>query len=81
MAENITQQLDAYITNKIALSRAMGYLSDSSKSHIIEILGKSGSGKSHFVQPLMESVADRYARRIYFSPHPLVLIIFLNLFR
>jgi len=73
MAENITQQLDAYITNKIALSRTMGYLSDSSKSHIIEILGKSGSGKSHFVQPLMESVADRYARRIYFSPHPLVL--------
>ncbi|HQF34696.1 MAG TPA: sigma 54-interacting transcriptional regulator [Candidatus Cloacimonas acidaminovorans] len=73
MAENITQQLDAYITNKIALSKAMGYLSDSAKSHLIEIVGKSGSGKSHFVQPLMESVEDIYAKRIYFSPHPLML--------
>jgi len=42
MAENITQQLDAYITNKIALSKAMGYLSDSAKSHLIEIVGKIG---------------------------------------
>ena len=73
MAENITQQLDNYIMNKIALSRARGYLSDNAKSHLIEIVGKSGSGKSHFVQPLMESVAEIYARKILFSPHPLVL--------
>jgi len=73
MAENITRQLDTYIMNKIALSRARGYLNDNAKSHLIEIVGKSGSGKSHFVQPLMESVADIFARKIYFSPHPLVL--------
>lgn len=73
MAEDITQKLDAYITKKIALSRVMGFLRDSSKSHLIEITGKSGTGKSHFVQPLMDSVSDVYERRIRFSPHPLVL--------
>ncbi len=73
MAENITQQLDAYIINKIALSRAMGYLRESSKSHLIELTGKSGSGKSHYVQPLMDSVSDVYEKRVCFSPHPLAL--------
>ncbi|MDY0151192.1 MAG: sigma 54-interacting transcriptional regulator [Candidatus Cloacimonas sp.] len=73
MPENLTHQMHSYIAGRIALSRVIGILRDNSSSHLLEITGKSGSGKSYFVQPLLESMADVYEKRIQFSPHPLDL--------
>ncbi|PKN73681.1 MAG: hypothetical protein CVU50_02915 [Candidatus Cloacimonetes bacterium HGW-Cloacimonetes-3] len=71
MPENMTKQMNSYITGRIALSRVIGILRDNSKSHLVEITGKSGSGKSYFVQPLMRSLEETYSERVFFSPHPL----------
>lgn len=71
MPENITRQMHDYISGRIALSRVIGILRDNSTSHLLEITGKSGSGKSYFVQPLLESMEDVYTQRVQFSPHPL----------
>ncbi len=71
MPENMTKQMNSYITGRIALSRVIGILQESSSSHLVEITGKSGSGKSYFVQPLLRSLEETYADRVFFSPHPL----------
>ncbi len=73
MPENMTRQMNSYITGRIALSKITGFLNDNSSSHLMEITGKSGSGKSYFVQPLMESATELYETRVFFSPHPLNL--------
>ncbi|MDD2229025.1 MAG: sigma 54-interacting transcriptional regulator [Candidatus Cloacimonetes bacterium] len=71
MPENMTKQMNSYITGRIALSRVIGILRDNSNSHLVEITGKSGSGKSYFVPPLMKSLEETYSERVFFSPHPL----------
>jgi Nif-specific regulatory protein len=71
MPENMTRQMNSYITGRIALSRVMGFLRVSSTSHLLEITGKSGSGKSYFVKPLLESMTETYGKRVFFTPHPL----------
>ncbi|GAB1365696.1 hypothetical protein MASR1M36_05670 [Candidatus Cloacimonadaceae bacterium] len=71
MPENMTRQMNSYITGRIALSKVMSYLRDSSTSHLLEITGKSGSGKSYFVKPLLDSMEETYGKRVFFTPHPL----------
>lgn len=73
MPENMTKQMNTYITGRIALSRVIGILRDKSESHLVEITGKSGSGKSYFVSPLLQNLAEHYPDPIHFSPHPLVM--------
>ncbi len=60
----------SYITGRLALSRITGILHDTQRSHLVEITGKSGSGKSYFVKPLMEALGDAYSQALFFSPHP-----------
>ncbi|MDD3234844.1 MAG: sigma 54-interacting transcriptional regulator [Candidatus Cloacimonetes bacterium] len=73
MPENMTKQMNSYITGRIALSRVIGILRDKANSHLVEITGKSGSGKSYYVQPLMNSLEETYSEIVLFSPHPLDL--------
>jgi len=81
MPENMTRQMNSYIAGRIALSKITGFLKDNESSHLLEITGKSGSGKSYFVQPILESMAELYENRVYFSPHPLNLNHFTEIIR
>ncbi len=59
------------MTQRFALSGLTAKLKDSSRSHLIEITGKSGSGKSYLIDPIINAIKDTYSRINYFSPHPM----------
>ncbi|MDD4310342.1 MAG: tetratricopeptide repeat protein, partial [Candidatus Cloacimonetes bacterium] len=71
MPESMMKQMHDYVTGRIALPRVIGILRDDTHSHLVEITGKSGSGKSYFVAPLLQSLEEVYSDRAFFSPHPL----------
>ncbi len=73
MTEGLTQQLHNYISQRFSLSKVLNLLLDKSHSHLIEITGKAGSGKSYLIKPLMETLQNTYEKVYFYSPHPLYL--------
>ncbi|MBM4403957.1 MAG: sigma 54-interacting transcriptional regulator, partial [Candidatus Cloacimonetes bacterium] len=71
MPEMLFQTIHSFMTQRFALSDLTAKLRDSSRSHLIEITGKSGSGKSYLINPIIDAIKDNYNRIHYFSPHPM----------
>ncbi len=71
MPERILQKIHSFATERFALSRVLGFVQDKTRSHLVEINGKSGSGKSYLIKPLVDSLQDSYSRIECFSAHPL----------
>ncbi len=71
MPERLLQKIHSFVTERFALSKVLEKLSDKSQSHLIEINGKSGSGKSYILKPLKASLSEIYDRVEFFSGHPL----------
>lgn len=70
MTEGLTQKLHNYISQRFSLSKVLNLLQDQSNSHLVEITGKAGSGKSYLIKPLMEALQQFYEKVYFFSPHP-----------
>ena len=60
-----------FVSERFNLSRVLEQIQDSSHSHLMEITGKSGSGKSYLITPIISALQEKYAQIVYFSPHPL----------
>lgn len=71
MTEKLHPMLGSFVTDRFALDRVISILGDKSTSHLLEVTGKSGSGKSYLVQPLLDALSQSYSRVEFFSPHPL----------
>jgi len=62
MPEKLYQKMHESVTERFDLNRV---------SQLLEITGKSGSGKSYLISPLISALAASYKEIVYFSPHPL----------
>ncbi len=71
MSDRTVFQLQDFMAERFPLGGIFKTLSDDSASHLLEINGSSGSGKSYLVSPLLEFLGKRYPRTRFFSPHPL----------
>lgn len=71
MTEKLYQQLHSFVIGRFALNRVLGVLQDHTTSHLLEITGKSGSGKSYLVTPILEELRKSYEHVRFFTPHPL----------
>ena len=71
MSERPGFDLHGFMAGRLPLNRLLNILRDDSLSHLVEIDGCSGSGKSYLVKPLLEDLAKSYSRVRYYSPHPL----------
>jgi len=63
--------MHSFITERFALSRVLDQIKDSTVSHLIEITGKSGSGKSYLIKPIIREMESTYQKISFFSPHPM----------
>lgn len=72
MNDKLSFQLHDFITQRFPLTRLLNILKDDSSSHLIEITGKSGSGKSYLVKPLLDALQSSYGRLRHYSPQALV---------
>lgn len=60
-----------FISERFDLNRVLKLVQDQKSSHLLEVVGRSGSGKSHLVAPIMRSLGKIFPECVYFSPHPL----------
>lgn len=73
MPELLYQTMNSFITERFAFTKVIDYLKDRDTSHLIEITGKSGSGKSYLVKPIIDAVEGIYDRINFFSPHSIAI--------
>jgi transcriptional regulator with GAF, ATPase, and Fis domain/energy-coupling factor transporter ATP-binding protein EcfA2 len=59
-----------FVSDRFKSSKLLDLLLDVETSHLVEISGKSGSGKSYLIGTLMDLLKDRYARINFYSPYP-----------
>ncbi len=71
MPERLYKRMHSFIAERFALPRIVDLLSDTSTSHLLEISGKSGTGKSYLIQPLVDALQESYGQVKFFTPHPL----------
>ena len=71
MPDKLYQKMHSFVSERFDFTRVLDMLKDESSSHLLEISGKSGSGKSYLIQPMINSLKDVYPRIEYFTPHPL----------
>lgn len=71
MPERLMHKMHSFVQDRFPLSKVIGVLSDKNSSHLLEITGKSGSGKSYLIAPMLEALKDSYSKIEYFSPNPL----------
>ena len=71
MTDKLYQEMHDFVTERFALERVLAVLKKKSFSHLVEITGKSGSGKSYLIKPLLEELKGSYERVRFFTPHPL----------
>ncbi len=71
MTDSLSPKMHSFVAERFPLEKVLGVLQDASSSHLVEITGKSGSGKSYLVAPLLEALRETYPRVEFFSPHPL----------
>lgn len=62
-----------FVTDRFDLNRILEPLKENKRSHLFEIIGKSGSGKSYLISPIIASLKGSFSRIVYFSPHPVYL--------
>lgn len=71
MPEKIYQKMHVFISERFDLDRVLQNVQDGGNSHLLEIVGRSGAGKSHLVTPILGKLKKSFDICIYFSPHPL----------
>lgn len=59
-----------FVTDRFDLNRILEPLKENKQSHLFEIIGKSGSGKSYLITPIIASLKGSFEKIVYFSPHP-----------
>jgi Nif-specific regulatory protein len=69
MPERIKQILSQFISDRFMQSRIHDILRNSQKSHLFEIIGGPGSGKSYLIPSIIETLKDSYETIIRYSPH------------
>jgi len=72
MAEQIKQILYQFVRERFTNSRIHEALQNPQSSHLFELIGKPGSGKSYVIQPLLECLEGTYTKIIRYSPHPML---------
>lgn len=60
-----------FVSERFDISRVLDLLKDQKRSHLVEITGRSGSGKSYLIGPIIEALRGTYPNIHYFTPHPL----------
>src|SRR5690554_85865 len=73
MPEKMYQKMHEFVTDRFDLNRILEPLKENKRSHLFEIIGKSGSGKSYLISPIIASLKGSFSRIVYFSPHPVYL--------
>ena len=71
MPEKLYQKMHEFVSERFDISRVLDILKDKKRSHLVEITGKSGSGKSYLIAPIISALRASYAEIHYFTPHPL----------
>ncbi|NLO44326.1 MAG: sigma 54-interacting transcriptional regulator [Candidatus Cloacimonetes bacterium] len=71
MSDKMYQKMHLFISERFDLNRVLKLVQDQNNSHLIEVVGRSGSGKSHLVVPILRSLDKIFPECVYFSPHPL----------
>jgi Nif-specific regulatory protein len=71
MPEKLSQLMHDFIAGRFAKTRLPDLLGDKSASHLVEITGRSGTGKSYLIKPLVAAMGELYDEVAFFSPHPL----------
>ncbi|MCB5255136.1 MAG: sigma 54-interacting transcriptional regulator [Candidatus Cloacimonadaceae bacterium] len=71
MPEKLYRKMHEFVTERFDLNRVLEPLKDKKCSHLLEITGKSGSGKSYLIKPIISALEKHYSEIVYFSPHPL----------
>src|SRR5512133_3746456 len=72
MPEPIKQILHHFIRERFMISRIHDLLKKNDQSHLVEVIGKPGSGKTYLIEPLTEILKENYDKIIRYSPHPLL---------
>lgn len=70
-----------FVTERFNLKRVLEPLMENKQSHLLELTGKSGSGKSYLITPIISALEKSYREIAYFSPHPLYFNHFPELIR
>jgi len=70
MPEQIKQIMHQFIRERFMLSRIHDILQNTNQSHLFEIVGSPGSGKSYLIEPIIETLQDNYECIVRYSPHP-----------
>lgn len=71
MAVQIKQILHQFILDRFVNSHIHDSLKNTQQSHLIELIGNPGSGKTYMIEPVVEALQDTYNDIIRYSPHPL----------
>ena len=71
MPEKLYHKMHEFVTERFDLNRVLEPLKDKTCSHLLEITGKSGSGKSYLIKPIISALEEHYSKIVYFTPHPL----------
>jgi ABC-type phosphate/phosphonate transport system ATPase subunit len=69
MTDNLYQLMRGFVLERFAIGKVLGVVRDSSDSHLIEIIGKSGAGKSYLVEPLLEGLKKSF-KQVHFFLSP-----------
>jgi len=70
MPETITQIIHQFIQDRFMQSSIHDVLKNAKQSHLFELIGSPGSGKTFLIDPMIESLKDNYKTIIRYSPHP-----------
>ncbi|HOV16294.1 MAG TPA: sigma 54-interacting transcriptional regulator [Candidatus Cloacimonadota bacterium] len=70
MAVQVKEIIHQFILDHFLNSPLYEILKNNKQSHLIEIIGGPGSGKTFFIDPMLEALSDYYQEIIKFSPYP-----------
>jgi Nif-specific regulatory protein len=71
MPEQIKQILHQFIKDRFMGSKIHDLLKNTQHSHLLEIIGSPGSGKTYLINPIIDTLKGSYKEIIRYSPHPL----------
>ncbi|MDZ4181839.1 MAG: hypothetical protein U1B83_03095, partial [Candidatus Cloacimonadaceae bacterium] len=81
MPQKFYEKMHSFVSDRFDLSHLTALLKDKSFSHLVEITGKPGSGKSYLIDPIINALKDSYPEIRFFTPHPMYFNQFHELLR
>jgi len=70
MPDRMFEVMHRFVSDRFRSSKLLDLLLDVENSHLVEISGRSGSGKSYLIGTLVEHLKERYDRISVYSPYP-----------